>query len=108
MEVMETTAAPTYHALKDLWTATLQPSGVLLSPWSETDTERVYEAMKDFYPEDAKVTAVYPTRADLSTFKTVSGVVAGVSAISIYEPSFHIRQADGFTILLPGSLLSAA
>ena len=107
MSVMEKTTSATYHALKHLLENTRRPDGLLPSPWKGVDTEPLYEAMTAFFPAGTPVTAVYPTMRDLGSFKTFTGVVTGAARLDNREPSFHIKDDRGFTILLPGSLLTA-
>lgn len=104
--VMDTSIAPSYHALKNLYDRTRQGGGLLTSQWTEADTEAAYAAMVEFFPADTKVTAVYPSGRDLSTFKTFTGAITGTAHIDVREPDFHIQDERCFTILLPGSLLS--
>ena len=97
---------PTYHALKELYAATRQGGGILPSPWQPDDAETVYQALAAFFPEGTPVTAVYASKTDLTTFRTFTGKVMYPSSISVDEPSFHLVDDRGFTILMPGSLLS--
>lgn len=103
---MDTPIAPSYHALKNLCDRTRQGGGLLPSPWKDADTDTAYRAMAAFFPIDTKVTAVYPSGRDLSTFKTFTGTITGSASIDIREPDFHIVDERGFTMLLPGSLLT--
>lgn len=98
--------APTYHALKDLYAATCKGGGILPSPWQPEDAETAYESLAAFYPPGTPVTAVYAAKSDLTTFRTFTGTVVSSARISIDEPCFHIEDSRGFTILLPGSLLT--
>lgn len=99
---------PTYHALKNLHEATTAGGGLLPSPWAPEDERTMYGRLIEFFPVDTKVTALYPSKANLETFKTFEGVITGSAAINRHEPHFHIQDERGFTILLPGSLLTAA
>lgn len=98
--------APTYHALKDLHAATCKGGGLLPSPWDPADRETTYEALWNFFPPGTEVTAVYAAMSDLTTFRTYTGTVTSHARIAIDEPHFHIEDSRGFTILLPGSLLT--
>lgn len=100
-----------YHAVKQSLAKVngnlaARDSALLASPYTQADSDRLYEKLMTLVPIGSKVTASYYSKpGDLDSFKTFTGTVTGVSAISIDEPSFHVEDERG-GILLPGSVLA--
>ena len=100
----------TYHAVKESLNKiddNLEARGaaLLASPYRKEDASKLYDMLIELIPAGSKVKAVYFSKAnDVSSLKEIHGTVTGHASISKHEPSFHVEH-DGFTILLPGSVL---
>lgn len=99
-----------YHAVKEALNKiddnlSAQGQAILASPYVPEDADKLYTALINLIPAGAKVKAVYFSKAnDMSSMKEIHGTVTGHASISKHEPSFHVEH-NGFTILLPGSVL---
>lgn len=100
-----------YHAIHQALTKINQNldargTALMASPYSEDDPDRLYQMLIELVPVGSKVSATYMSMpGDVSTLKTVEGVVSSCSPISRSEPSFHIDLGKA-GILLPGSVLT--
>lgn len=106
MWAMNSETAPNYHALRNLSDRTRHSRELLPRRWTDAETDALYHAMSVFFPNGTKVTAVYPDMTDLATFRTFTGTVLGAESVFTSEPSFHVQDASGSSILVPGSLLT--
>jgi hypothetical protein len=83
-----------------------QGEALLASPYKQADADALYERLIGLVTTGTEVVATYMSKAnDYSSLKTFEGKVTGCAPISIDEPSFHITDSRGFSILLPGSVL---
>lgn len=103
-----------YRALHEASTRinrSLGGGGIIDSPYTSDDAEKVYQMMVDLVPVGTRVRATYIPNPDKPTeIVTQEGYIDGHERISFDEPDFrfYVVQADKRILcLLRGSVLEA-